>query len=434
MGQRLFYGWWIVGAGFLCNLISIGTSSYAFSLFVKPLEKEFAWTRAGIMGGYAIMCLAMAISSPLVGKAADRYGPKKVICLGGIITSVGFASLSLLTDLQGFYLLYALIGLGVSAMGQVPLTTVVSTWFERKRGLAIGIMASGIGIGGMVMAPLIGGLIIPYFGWRVAFLLMALIVFCTIIPVTLLVIRARPEDKRVGQEERESLESRKAPGDPLVDTWGIPLKKALLTSAFWMITVSFILSQVAAMGIVQSQVPYLTDKGFPVTTAAAVLGGMGLLSAFSKVFFGWLCDRINPKFAYAIGICLQVLGIFILMVITEASSSTILWIYVLVFGIGVGSWLPVMSMLVSTNFGLISYGTIFGMAAFAQNLGVAGGPLLAGYIYDHTHAYTAAFFIFVSLHIMALITGLAIKKPERGLPADDDQSGLQKPFKGKVAY
>ncbi|MCJ7593919.1 MAG: MFS transporter [Desulfobacterales bacterium] len=412
MGQRSFYGWWIVGACFFCNLISIGTSNYAFSLFVKPLEREFGWNRAGIMGGYTLMCLAMAVSSPLIGRAVDRYGPKKVVCLGGIITSIGFAFLSLLDDLPGFYLLYTLIGLGVSAMGQVPLTTVVSNWFKRERGLAIGIMASGIGIGGMVMAPLIGGLIIPRFGWRVAFLFMALIVACTIIPVTLLVIRARSEEERIGHVKRESPESGKGLGDLPVDTWGIPLKTALLTSGFWLIITSFILSQVAAMGVVQSQVPYLTDKGFPVATAAAVLGGMGLLSAFSKVFFGWLCDRINPKFACAIGICLQVMGTSILMLITEASSPIALWIYVVVFGLGVGSWLPVMSMLVSTHFGLISYGAIFGMMSLAQNLGVAVGPLIAGYVYDSTHAYTAAFFLFVSLHVMAMIAVLAVRKPE----------------------
>ena len=165
------------------------------------------------------------------------------------------------------------------------------------------------------------------------------------------------------------------------------------------------------MGIVQSQVPYLTDKGFPLATAAAVLGGMGLLSAFSKVSFGWLCDRINPKFAGAIGICLQVLGTVILMFITETSSPIALWIYVFVFGLGVGSWLPVMSMLVSTHFGLISYGAIFGMMSFAQNFGAAVGPLVAGYVYDSTHAYTSAFFLFVGLHFMALIAILAVRKP-----------------------
>ena len=411
MGRGLNYGWRVVGACFLCNLISIGTSNYAFSLFVKPLEREFGWNRGGIMGGYTIMCLAIAVSSPLIGKVVDRFGPKKIICLGGIITSIGFASLSLLDDLPGFYLLYTLIGLGVSAMGQVPLTTVVSNWFHRERGLAIGIMASGIGIGGMVMAPLVGGLVIPSLGWRGAFLFMALIVACTIIPVSLLVIRARPDEKSAGRGERGSLETGRGLDGPPVDTWGIPLKTALLTSGFWLIIGSFILSQVAAMGVVQSQVPYLTDKGFPVTTAAAVLGGMGLLSAFSKVFFGWLCDRMNPKFVCAIGLCLQVLGTFILMLISEDSSPIALWIYVFIFGLGVGSWLPVMSMLVSTNFGLIAYGAIFGMMSFAQNLGVAVGPLVAGSIYDSTHAYTAAFFLFVSLHILAMIAILAVRKP-----------------------
>jgi len=413
VGQKSFGGWWVVGACFLCNAISIGTSNYAFSLFVKPLEGEFGWSRAAIMGGFTIMSLAMAVSSPLIGKAVDRYGPKMAVCLGGIVTSLGFSSLSFLSGLPGFYLLYTLLGFGVSAMAQVPLTAAVSSWFDRKRGLAIGIMASGIGVGGMLMAPLVGGVAIPSLGWRGAYLLLGLIVLGTVVPAALLVIRIRPEVKGSGVEEQEPLEVREShKSHTAVDVRGISFRSALRTSAFWMIMVSFILSQMGSLGIVQSQVPYLTDKGFPVATAAAVLGGMGLLSGFSKVFFGWLCDRMNPKFACALGIGLQAAGIGTLLSVTQASSSLILWIYVFVFGLGVGSWLPVMSMLVSTNFGLVSYGAIFGMASFSQNFGVSLGPLLAGYVYDTTHAYTIAFLLFIGFHLIAVLAVLAVRKPQ----------------------
>ena len=171
------------------------------------------------------------------------------------------------------------------------------------------------------------------------------------------------------------------------------------------------LSQFSINGTIQSQVPHLQDIGFPVTTASVALGGIGLVSASSKLFFGWLCDKINPKYAFSIGVLFMSGGTFILTMVGPTSPMSVLWSYTLIMGIGAGSWLPAMSMLVSRNFGLAAYGAIFGAATLVHNIGVSTGPLFAGYVYDITRSYHWAFMLFMLLYFCSIPAMLALKRP-----------------------
>ncbi|MFH1350663.1 MAG: MFS transporter [Pseudomonadota bacterium] len=397
---------------FLCNVIWSGCGTYSYSLFVRPLQADFEWSRAGIMAGFTIMLITMGLSSPAVGKAADRLGPKRVILMGAGILGLGFVWLSLMNSLWQFYAGYVLTGIGIASMGQVPLTMVVSSWFRQRRGLAIGIMASGIGVGGLGVAPVLGGYLIPGFGWRAGYLTFGLLTWGIVIPLVFFVVKEKPGGVKQDSNDDEV----KGPVGISAILNGrtdiMTLGKALLTSAFWLIAGSFMLSQFSGMGTIQSQVPHLQDIGFPIGTAAAALGGIGLVSAVSKVGFGWLCDRINPKHACAIGIALQAGGTFILMSIQPVSSPFLLWVYILVFGLGLGHWLPVVSMLVSTNFGLTSYGAIFGVVILFLNTGTSLGPLVAGRIYDMSNTYVWAFTLFIGINLIAIMAVMAVRRPK----------------------
>jgi MFS family permease len=142
------------------------------------------------------------------------------------------------------------------------------------------------------------------------------------------------------------------------------------------------------------------------------LGGIGLFSAFSKLFFGWVCDLIKSKYAFALGVFFMAVGTFLLMVIDQTTPLFIIWAYSVTIGFGGGSWLPVFSMIVSTNFGLSSYGAIFGAVVLIQNLGASTGPLFAGYIYDLTKGYHSAFVTFMVLFAIAIPTVLAVRQPK----------------------
>ena len=179
--------------GLLCLTMCIGCGSFVYSLFVHPLQSEFGWSRGQIMVGFTIFWSMMGIGSPLVGRILDRHGARRAISLGALVMGVGFVLLSMTKALPFFYLGYVFVGLGAAGIGPVSTSAVASNWFKRKRGMALGITAAGIGTGGVVMAPVVGYLLQAY-DWRTAYLAMAIIVWIVIIPLALLTVRTRPED------------------------------------------------------------------------------------------------------------------------------------------------------------------------------------------------------------------------------------------------
>ena len=409
---KVFYGYWIVLVAFLCLFTQSGFGFFAFSLFVRPLEADFGWSRGEIMTAFTIFFLIAGVTSPFIGRVVDRYGAKRVIIIGALVAGLGFIFLTQMNHLWHYYLGYAIIGIGMAAMSQVPASTLVSNWFQKKRGLAIGLMSAGFGGGGFVAAPLIGSYLIPNFGWAASYLALAILTWVLIIPLALLVIKTKPSDMGLYPDGMETPEVVAVSKESPLDSSGLTPRMAMATPAFWLIAISFLLMQIGQVGVVQNQVPYLEDIGFPVLTATTALGTVGLMSALGKFGFGWLCDRIPPKYACSIGLGFQVVGVLTLINLGPASPPAIIWLYAITFGLGIGSWLPTMSMLTSTTFGLASYGTIFGMVSLAQNIGGATGPLVAGYMYDATNTYHWAFTIFLTLLVLAIPIILIIRRPK----------------------
>jgi MFS family permease len=382
-----------------------------FSLFVTPLQSDFGWGRGEIMVGFTIYFLLTGLAAPLVGSLVDRYGVKGVISVGALLTGLGFASLNLLQSIWHFYVAQFFIGAGTAAIGQVPASAMVSNWFVKRRGTAIGIMSTGIGVGILVLAPLTGGYLIPNFGWRVSYLALAIFTW-VLIPLALFVVRTKPADMGLYPDGIEVTEDAAEAEASRLASQGLSLKMALGTSAFWLIAVTFFISGFSSLGVIQNQVPHLQDIGFPLATAANALTALGLGSAIGKFTFGWLCDLIKAKYACAISIVLLAVGAVILMSVKPASPLAIIWLCAITLGLGAGGWLPTMSVLTNINFGLKSYGAIFGMISLVQGIGGAFGPLFGGYMYDAMNTYRWAFIIFLALYAMALPAILSVRRPK----------------------
>ncbi len=309
---RIFYGYWIVAVAFFGAFVFGGCSYYVFSLFVKPLQIEFGWGRGEIMIAMTILFLVIGVASPLIGRLVDRYGVRVVVSIGATIAGLGFVLISQMGSLWHFYFGYIVVGVGMAAAGTVPVTALISNWFERRRGMAVGITGMGIGTGGFALTPLFGGYIIPNFGWQMAYIALALITWL-LVPVVLLVVRTRPSDKGLYPDGAKASETITETQAILAHSEGLTLKMALVTSGFWLIALSFFLNTLSQDGVIQNQVPHLQDIGFPLAMASGALGTVGLGSLIGKFSFGWVCDRIKPKYAFSIGISLQLEGIIILM-------------------------------------------------------------------------------------------------------------------------
>lgn len=408
--RKPFYGYWVVLAAFLSIGVTYGCGFYAFSLFVTPLQHELGWGRGDVMAGFTIFFLMTGFVAPQAGRLVDRGGARLVMCAGAVITGIGFLLLHSMSTLWQYYLAYAIVGLGMAGTGPIPTSAVVSNWFEKRRGAAVGLMASGVGIGGLVLSPVIGTYLLPTLGWRDSFLVLGILCWAVIIPLGLLVVRTRPEEKGLLPYGASAGATAGSDLAGQLKT-GMSLKAAMATVTFWLIVATYLICHCAQVGAIQNQVPYFEDVGFPAAISAGALGAVGLCSAFTKFGFGWLCDRTQAKFALAIGIALQVVSIVALMNIDADSPAWMAWLYAVTMGLGIGSWLPTMSMLVSGYFGLSHYGSIFGVVTIAYSVGSAVGPLLAGRMYDSYGSYDQVFVLFLVLLIVSIVTILASRRP-----------------------
>jgi len=409
--KRFFYGYWVLLSAFAGVFIFAGIGLYCFSFFIKPLQAALGWDRGSIMLGNTIWFLSMGFASPLIGRLVDKHGVKRVIVTGTIMTGIGLTALSLMQQLWLFYISYIVIGAGMAAIGQVPASAVVSNWFVKRRGLAIGVMSMAVGVGGLIFSPVIGGIIIPDFGWRVAYLTLGIFTVVLMLPLALFVIRTKPEEKGLYPDGMSPEEYANLPKGTSSASPGLSLKIALATPAFWLIALCFIIHMLPQNGMMQTNVPHFNDVGFSETMVATIIGVMGMLSAFGKFAFGWLCDWIKAKYALAIGLALQLSAIGVMMTIDSNSSIAVVWLFAILMGLGIGSWLPTMSILVSYNFGLVAYGAIFGVISLINNIGGSVGPFLAGRIYDINGSYDLAFTIFFVLFAISIPLILLVKRP-----------------------
>jgi len=422
---RPFYGYYLVAVTFIILVLFSGSGVFAYSLFVRPLEAALGWGRGQVMAGFTLFYLMVGMASPVAGRFVDRYGARPVIPVGAAIMGLGFVLVSRVSDLYLFYIGYVIVGIGAAAMSLVPCSAVVSNWFKRKRGTALGLMAGGIGAGGVVMAPFVGYML-AHFDFRAAYLAMGMLIMAVTIPLSLLVIRTRPAEMGL-YPDGDSAPVGEAPDETREggEKQGFSLRQALSTRTFWFIAVAFALSNFANMGTIQSAAPFLEDIGYPTASAASAIGAMGLGSGAGKIVFGWLCDRMRASRACAIGIGLQLAGVLLLLTVHSNSPFVAVWLYALVLGLGVGAWLPTLSMLASVNFGLLFYGAVFGALNMAQSMGTATGPLFSGLMFDATGSYVTAFTIAAVLLTVSIPTILLVKRPgNTGTPYSNRSDNL----------
>ncbi len=408
-----FYGYWILAVCFLCQFLKDGTFFYSFGLYVKPLTETFSWDRGPIMLGSTIASLGMGLTSPIVGSLAARFGAKKMMAVGAITPGVAFAILSLMREMWQFYILEAIVGFASSAAGPIPASMVLGKWFVKRRGFAIGILGMGIGAGGFIMPRIISSVFIPLFGWRGSFLISGILCTGILVPFILLVIKPEPQAMGFlpdGMKSTELDSNGKAVSDRSDE--GLTMPQVRKTAAFWLLALALATFGFSNSALFQNQIPYLEDIGFATTAAAAAFSFVGIGSAIGKFGFGWLCDFIQAKYTLIIGIICQIFAVIILMTIKTTSPILLLWTATLMFGLGVGSWLPALSMSISSVFGMADYGTIFGMISLIFHVGGAIGPVVAGFIYDVNRSYFWAFILALILYAISLPATLLIRRPE----------------------
>jgi MFS family permease len=413
--RRIFYGWYIVAAGFLCLWINVGIGFYSFPVFLVELTEKLGWGRGDTAIGVSITFIIGGLTSPAVGRLLPKYGPKKILLVGAVIFGLSFLFLSVMTSLWQFYLICCFLAVGLSCTGTMPTSYAISDWFHRKRGRAMGVMMVGVGLGGLIFVPLTDRLI-TLLQWENTFATYGILVGLIIIPAAGAIIKKRPAESGVlpdgdltdnGQLDEAGKLMQKNAAAP---AW--TLTQAVRTRTFWAIALAFILATFGQTPILIHQVAYFRDIGISPEKAAAALGMCAFLGIGGKIFFGAMADRYPTRYAIMLCFGLQFLGTLLLLKTQSLASP--FW-FVILWGFAMGGIITLEPLIVAECFGLESFGVVLGMLYVFTTIGGSTGVPFAGYIFDSQKSYTMAFVIFAITYLLATALSLLAIPPRARL-------------------
>ncbi len=385
--NKIFYGWIVVIAASCIYAIGTG-QSISFGIFIKPMAREFGWSRAAINAAFGLNMLVLAVFSLVSGILVDRFGPRRLNVFAGIAMAAGFYLCSKINELWQLYFAYSFLsGLGFSFI-YITLFSTVPRWFIEKKGLAIGIVFAGAGVGSLILTPLLQ-YYIKHYGWRTSFVILSIISLCVIV-VSALFLRGRPEEMGLLPLGADSTEpSGKQPEkNSQVGVKNYTLLEALKSRFFWLYAVSVLFMFIGLLMAQLNMVPNSTDKGIPPQTAALAMGLVGAFSSIGRLCMGAISDKIGSQKSF--GFCL-ILGMITLFWLIAVKQSWMLFIFAAPFGFAFGGAVTQLPRIVSELFGVKNMGSIFGLTTAITAWGAVIGPYIGGVFYDRTGNYTLAF-------------------------------------------
>lgn len=413
----IYYGWIIVATCFvIIALVSPIISS--FSVFYPAVLQDFHWSRGSTAIALSLHLVLGGIASPFAGGLIDKYGPRLVMPIGAILTASSLMWLSWSTALWHFYIAFGVIAaIGSVMLHIVPLTTIVSNWFVRNRGTAIGIVVAGSGVGQLSLPVL--QYLINRIGWRHTYFLLGAAIL--VVPTTLiwLFLYRRPEDRGLSSDDELRPRRKRRSVEVVVEAGGTIIErkrglmrkgeviildkewaerdwtvgKALNTFRFWALTLVIAMFAAGFFLISVHLVAYLTDKRYSPVLAASVMGLQGLINVMGKFVGGVLCDRIGREKTLTLSIGVFISCIVLLNIGGLFFSPFAIYAFTIFYGMGYGMALPALMASAADLFQGKHFGAILGIMILGGFTGGAIGTWLGGYFFDLTHAYQVNFWV-----------------------------------------
>jgi len=393
------YGYVIVAVSFLLQATGWGIFN-SLGIFFKPLMDEFGWPRAQIASTITAGMLVIGTSAILQGRLSDRYGPRLTMAISGGIFGLGFVLMAGIHSIWQVYLYLSLIaGIGVSGTDAVLLSTA-TRWFTRKRGLMVGIVKVGTGIGMLVM-PLLINYFIGEFGWRKSFVILGGICFCTYMAASQLLIRdpAALGGSAYGDGAESGLNRK-------VAEEGLTLQQAVRTAPFWMICGMYMAVLFCLSTILFHIVPHAIDLGVSPSGAAKVLAMIGAVSIGGRFLMGGAGDAIGNRNSLVVAFGVITAAMVWLQF---ADSLRMLYLFAALHGFAHGAFYALMAPLLADYCGTRDHGVILGVLIFISTIGGSTGPLIAGILFDSTGTYRTIFLLLSVLSVLGLLASFLLK-------------------------
>jgi MFS family permease len=409
--KRFFYGWTIVGLSMISMGFWFGIRT-TFSVFFVALIDYFHWGRAEAAGAQSVAMFVYMIMAPIIGTLVDRIGPRRVILPGIILTGLGLFLCAQIRTLLQFYLFFGIIvGVGVTCLSIAPFTVILAHWFERKRGTANGLAGVGIGLGILILVPLIQYLISSH-GWQFAFLIFSLLVLVIPLPLNAVFLKHRPEEigflpdgdsaKDFSSTDHQEIQSDGVSGPSLVRK-ELSFMETFKTARFWYIIFYPACTTFGVYIIIVHQVRYLADLGVNKLWAASLFAAIGALSAGFRFFWGWFSDRVGREITFTLGGACFSSGILFLLLFQYFPLFIFLYVFALFFGAGWGVTAPMFMSITGDLYKGKHFGLIYGMVEGCIGLGSGFGAWVAGYIFDRTQNYFWALVLAILLNLISIL-------------------------------
>ena len=418
--QRIFYGWYIVGVGFLANVASSFALASTLSIFLKPLTDELGISRGVfslLRSGEGIIAACLA---PMVGTLVDRYGGRWLMVIGAAIAGIGFLLLGYVDSFGQFAAIrLTLVTFGDVMMGYMVVNVIVAQWFVRLRGRAFAFTSMGVGFAKVCM-PVLAAWLLLTLGWRQAWMVFGLLSMALLVLPALLVVRRTPEDMGLRPDGAD---------EPVIDIDSIAFSKnppqepsardpetvwtraeAVRTSAFWLLVITFGISSVGVTGLNLHVYPYVTDIGHSPVVAATVMSVIASMQLASPLAWGFLADRIDPRIAAMLRFIVQGIGLGLAI-----STSSLICLYTgfFLYGIGLGGNMVLPDLLWANYFGRRSLGRIRGMGLLISQVLAAFGPPFFGFLFDATGGYGLSFALFGAALATSAVLSLMLRPPKK---------------------
>ncbi len=368
---KLHYGWAVVAAGALMTWMAMG-ALLSLPVFLAPMSADTGWSRGGIGFAMTLNFLTMGIGSFVWGGLSDRHGPRAILLVGVLLLGLGMALASRATSLIEFQAIYGLlIGIAAGSL-MVPLMSTVTLWFDEHRALAVSLVSSGIGVAPMTVSPFAASLVATH-GWRTAELILAVLVVALLVPAALVVRRPPHMPAAVAAGGMGGPELKAAAG------------RALRSRPFVVLAATYFACCATHAGPIFHTISYAIGCGLSAMTAVTIYSVEGFAGLVGRLVFGILGDKLGVKRMIVTGLLVQAVaaGAYVL-----ATGLGDFYVVAFVFGMAYGGVMPLYAALARSYFAPQVMGTVLGALVLCSGLGMALGPALGGWVFDHFHAYT----------------------------------------------
>lgn len=416
-----FYGWYIVGVGFLSHIASTFSLSSTLSVFLKPLTEDLKVSRglfSLLRSGESIIGAAIA---PLVGPTVDRHGGRWLMTIGAFVVGVGFLLLSQVKDFWQFVLVrWSLVSIGDSLMGSLVINVTLSRWFIQRRGRAIAISSMGVGFAKVGM-PLFAASLLVWLGWRYTWSVFGILTLALVVGPAFIFMRRRPEDMGLYPDgapnpyytgsvpDKAENHSAAQPHTLATDVvWS--RREALRTRTFWLIVITFGIANVGVAGLNLHVFAYVTDIGHSAIVAATVMSVIAFTQLASPLFWGLLAEQVDIRKATMMKFLIQAVGL-LLAIITRDLVPIYLGFFL--YGVGLGGSFVLPEIIWASYFGRLSLGTVRGLGLLISHIFAAAGPPFFGFLFDATKSYFVSFALFTIALIISAFLILFVRPPQK---------------------